>query len=105
MTLLRLLLRSVTMKIMETVESKINALTIIQRRPVNHIASLARVLKKVSASIGILRRFVLAFRLQVIVLVETGVEVGTHWSTHSMIIHKVPGERASILTIISTVIF
>ena len=70
------------MKTMETVEIRISALITILSRPVNPIASLARVLKKVSVSIGTLGRFALAFRLQAIVPVAIGVVIGTHWSTH-----------------------
>ena len=68
------------MRIMVPVGTRRSVGTFILRRRVNHSASWALVLKKVSASIVIRSRFVSVFKIQDTVQLETGVVTDILWN-------------------------
>ena len=66
----------------------------IPRKPARLLVSLALVLKKISAIIDILGKFVPVYKVQDIALEETGVVTGILLNMHIRIIPKVDTENS-----------
>ena len=92
------------MRIMATVEKQKSVSLSTLRKPASHSANLAPVLKKVSANIAILGKYVLVSKVLDIVLEETGVGTGILSSMRIRIVLRVTLKSKSS-TITSILIF
>ena len=83
----------VFMRIMEPVEKQKGVNSSTPSNPASPLANLDPVLKKVSANIAILGKFVLVFKVQNIVLEEIGVGTDILSNMHIKIVLKVDTEN------------